>query len=166
MGSLRTALAMTVLKEIKPDIVIFDEFQKFTELLIDPPNASLDPVALALRGWGINSHGVLLLSATPYRLYSTRQEEAAGASHHQDFFELIRFLFGPDSKQPKEIERAFLEFGAMMLAKETPDLKVLGDLRDEIQRRLRRVMSRTERPNDTGPSIDANHPLSEIRPED
>ena len=64
-----------------------------------------------------------LLSATPYRLYSTRQEEAAGASHHQDFFELIRFLFGPESRQPKEIERAFLDFGGMMLAKETPDLQ-------------------------------------------
>lgn len=166
MGGLRTALAMAVLREVKPDIVIFDEFQKFREMLIDPPNVSPDPITLALRGGGPSSHGVILLSATPYRLYSTRQEEAAGASHHQDFFELIRFLFGPESRQPKEIERAFLDFGAMMLAKETPDLKVLGDLRDEIQRRLRRVMSRTERPGETGLSIDANHPHSEIRPED
>jgi hypothetical protein len=80
--------------------------------------------------------------------------------------ELISFLFGPGSRQPKEIERAFLDFGGMMLAKETPDLKVLGKLRDEIQRRLRRVMSRTERPNNMGPSFDGNHPASEIRPED
>src|SRR5947209_9248487 len=135
-------------------------------MLIDPPSATPDPVTLGLRGGSSNGHGVLLLSATPYRLYSTRQEEAAGASHHQDFFELIRFLFGPESRQPKEIERAFVDFGGMMLAKETPDLKVLGDLRDEIQRRLRRVMSRTERPNNVGKSFDGNHPPSEIRSED
>jgi len=166
MGSLRTALTMAVLRDVRPDIVIFDEFQKFREMLIDPPNVSPDPITLALRGGGSSSHGVILLSATPYRLYSTRQEEAAGASHHQDFFELIRFLFGQESRQPKEIERAFLDFGGMMLAKETPDFKALGELRDEIQRRLRRVMSRTERPNNAGLSFEANHPSSEIRQED
>lgn len=168
MGSLRTALAKAVLQDVKPDLVIFDEFQKFRELLIDPPKATPDPITLALRGGYSRGHGVLLLSATPYRLYSTRQEEAAGTSHHQDFFELIRFLFGPDSKQPKEIERAFQDFGGMMLAKETPDLQKLGELRDELQRRLRRVMSRTERPNINHQSSKANHPHpeSEIKPED
>jgi hypothetical protein len=140
MGRLRTALAIAVLRDVRPDLVIFDEFQKFREMLIDPPNASpraadkqsrneTDPVTLALRGGSSKGHGVLLLSATPYRLYTTRQEEAAGASHHQDFLELIRFLFGPASKQPREIERAFRDFGGMMLAKETPDFKVLGNLR-------------------------------------
>jgi hypothetical protein len=166
MGSLRTALAAAVLREVRPDIVIFDEFQKFREMLIDPPNVSPDPITLALRGGGTGGHSVLLLSATPYRLYSTRQEEAAGASHHQDFFELIRFLFGPESKQPKEVERAFRDFGGMMLAKQIPDFKVLGELRDEIQQRLRKVMSRTERPSDGGPLSMANHPESEIRQED
>jgi hypothetical protein len=166
MGSLRTALAMAVLRDVRPDIVIFDEFQKFREMLIDAPKVSPDSITMALRGGRANGHGVLLLSATPYRLYSSRQEEAAGTSHHQDFFELICFLFGPESKQPKEIERAFLDFGAMMLAKETPNLKMLSDVRNEIQRRLRTVMSRTERPNSTGPSLEANHPLSEIRQQD
>ena len=169
MGSLRTALAMAVLGDIKPDLVIFDEFQKFREMLIDSPTASPDPVMLALRGGNPNNHGVLLLSATPYRLYSTRQEEAAGASHHQDFFELIRFLFGPDSTLPREIERDFLDFGGKMLAKATPDLRALADLRDDIQRRLRRVMSRTERPNSAGQSPEENlgtHPRAEILPED
>jgi hypothetical protein len=166
MGSLRTALAKAVLQDVKPDIVIFDEFQKFREMLIDTAKSSPDPITLALRGGKPKGHGVLLLSATPYRLYSTRQEEAAGASHHQDFFELIRFLFGPDSKQPKEIERAFLEFGGMMLAKETPEFQKLESLRDELQRRLGRVMSRTERPNNGAQPAKKPHPESEIKPED
>jgi hypothetical protein len=166
MGTLRTALAMAVLRDIRPDLVIFDEFQKFREMLIDPPGVAADPVTLALRGGRANDHGVLLLSATPYRLYSTRQEEATGLSHHQDFFELIRFLFGSESNQPKEIERDFLDFGAKMLSKETPDLKALKKLRDDIQRRLRRVMSRTERPNNSEPCSQSSHPHSEIKSED
>jgi hypothetical protein len=167
MGSLRTALAIAVLKDVRPDLVIFDEFQKFRELLIDPPNVSPDLVTQALRGANRgNSHAVLLLSATPYRLYSSRQDEAAGASHHQDFFELIRFLFGPEATGPKEIELSLLDFGTKMLAKETPDFDQLKVLRDSIQERLRSVLSRTERPSDTGSSFKANHPPSEIRPED
>jgi hypothetical protein len=168
MGCLRTALAKAVLQVVMPDLVIFDEFQKFREMLIDSPKASPDPITLALRGGNSKGHGVLLLSATPYRLYSTREEEAAGASHHQDFFDLIQFLFGPDSKQPKEIERAFREFGGMMLARETPDLQKLGNLRDELHQRLRRVMTRTERPDNNSQSSKDHHPHpeAEIKPED
>jgi hypothetical protein len=169
MGSLRTALATAVLRDVRPDLVIFDEFQKFRQILIDPPNVSPDRVTRALRGGNsANSHAVLLLSATPYRLYSSRQDEAAGLSHHQEFFELIRFLFGAETKDSKEIERAFLEFGARMLAKETPQFELLRALRDDIQERLRPVLSRTERPNDADMPLNANsvHPHSEIRPED
>ena len=169
MGSLRTALAMAVLRDIRPDLVIFDEFQKFREILIDPPNVSPDPVTQALRGEiHVSGHGVLLLSATPYRLYSSRQDEAEGLSHQQDFFQLIRFLFGSETNEPKEIERAFLDFGGKMLAKETPDFEQLRMLRDNIQDRLRPVLSRTERPNDMVlPSNEKSaHPYSEILPED
>lgn len=105
-------------------------------------------------------------SATPYRLYSSRQDEAAGASHHQDFFQLIRFLFGSQTSEPGEIESAFLDFGKKMRAKETPDFKQLEILRDDIQNRLRAVLSRTERPTEAASTFKANHPPSEIQPED
>jgi hypothetical protein len=167
MGLLRTALAIAVLKSVQPDLVIFDEFQKFREMLIDRPNISPDPVTQALRGGSSGStHGVLLLSATPYRPYSSRQDEASGISHHQHFFEIIRFLFGSNTTEPEDIERAFLEFGTRMLAKETPDFQELEILRTDIQRRLRSVLSRTERLTDDGLSSAANHPLAEIKPED
>lgn len=167
MGLLRNALAIAVLQSVQPDLVIFDEFQKFRELLIDRPNVSPDSVTLALRGGSRgNGHGVLLLSATPYRPYSSRQDEAAGVSHHQHFFEIIRFLFGSNTSEPEHIERAFIEFGTRMLAKETPDFENLEVLRHDIQSRLRSVMSRTERLTDDGSSSEANHPASEVRPED
>ena len=169
MGAFRTALAMAVLQEIKPDLVIFDEFQKFREIVIDPPRASPDPVAEALRGGSRpGDHGVLLLSATPYRLYSSRQDEAAGVSHHEDFFQLVRFLFSPETREPLQIERAFREFGTLMLARETPDFHALAKLRDEIERRLAPVLSRTERPGATASTLGQNfvHPHSDITSED
>ena len=169
MGSLRSALAMAVLRDVHPDLIIFDEFQKFRELLIDPPKVLPDPLTRALRG-GVrrDDPALLMLSATPYRLYSSRQNEAAGLSHHQDFFEVIRFLFGSETSEPKEIERAFRDFGTLMLSKETPDFGPLCVLRDDIQNRLRPVLSRTERPNETAipSSVNPAHPPSEICPDD
>jgi hypothetical protein len=169
MGSLRTALAIAVLRDVRPDLAIFDEFQKFREVLIDPPKAFPDPVTVALRGGNsAHSHAVLLLSATPYRLYSSRQDEAAGLSHHREFFELIRFLFDAGANELKDLEDAFLDFGAKMLAKETPNFELLHKLRDDIRSRLRPVLSRTERPNDTASLSNASpsHPHSEVRPAD
>jgi hypothetical protein len=113
MGRLRTALALAALRHVQADLIIFDEFQKFRELLIDPPpkpgkKSDLpDPLTIALRGGLKRSDpSVLLLSATPYRPYSTRQEEREGFSPHKEFFELTRFLFGPASREPDDIEKA------------------------------------------------------------
>lgn len=168
MGKLRAALAMAAFRDIRPDLIIFDEFQKFRPLLIDPPHASPDPLTRALRG-GVRREdpALLLLSATPYRLYSSRQEDVAGPSHHHDFFELIRFLFGEETTGPEELEAALGEFGAQMQSK-APDFERLSALRDQIQERLRPVMSRTERPDEAAAPPEANsaHPHSDIRPED
>ncbi len=174
MGSLRTALALAALRSVQPDLIIFDEFQKFRELLIDPlpkpgkPAVVPDPLTLALRG-GIkrSDPALLLLSATPYRPYSTRQQEREGFSPHKEFFELITFLFGPQSKEPGKIEKALREFGGEILAK-APSFDQLAALKTDIQDRLRPVMSRTERIDlmSTASSLPTIHPRSEILPDD
>jgi hypothetical protein len=175
MGSMRTALALAALRHVQPDLIIFDEFQKFRELLIDPkpkpgkPKVVPDPLTIALRGGGKRSDpALLLLSATPYRPYSSRQEEREGFSHHQDFFELISFLFGSESHEPKRIEKALREFGDQMLAADW-DRELLPRLRNEIQNRLRPVMSRTERVDkysDGSKPPQEPHRHSEILPDD
>ena len=174
MGSLRTALAMAAFRDLRPDLVIFDEFQKFRELLIDPipgsgvPKVSPDPLTCALRG-GVrrDDPALLLLSATPYRPYSSRQEEASGLSPHRDFIELVGFLFGSGSGEPDKIRSALLEFGEKMQAPAL-DSDRLRVLRDDLQKRLHPVLSRTERPGVTLAPTPASsaHPHSEVRPED
>jgi hypothetical protein len=170
MGSMRSALALAVVRSLRPDLIIYDEFQKFRDLLINPKIVTPDPLISVLRGeGGRGGPALLLLSATPYRPYSSRLDEADGFSHHQEFFELIRFLFGADKNSPKKIEAELLEFGLQIQKRgEAPDLTRLAALRDEIQRRLRPVLSRTERPDDGIAKPDANvpRPRSEIRAED
>ena len=174
MGCLRTALALAAFRCLHPDLIIFDEFQKFRPLLINPkpkpnkPKVVPDPLTLAMRGGLKRSDpALLLLSATPYRPYSTRQEEREGFSPHAEFFELIKFLFGPESNEPPKIEKGLLEFGDQILSKE-PASGRLAALKLEIESRLRPVMSRTERADlvSASPSFPTNHPASEILPDD
>ena len=117
LGRFRNALALAALAEVRPDLIIFDEFQKFRELLVGPPVRKADRVTRVLRGEeGSPSPAILLLSATPYRHYISRREETGGRSHHAEFFELIRFLFGDTSRQPREIESELIEFRNEMLS--------------------------------------------------
>ena len=145
IGRFRNALALAALAEVCPDLIIFDEFQKFRELLIDPPKREADTVTRVLRGdEGAHRPAILLLSATPYRHYISRREESGGRSHQAEFFELIRFLFGNNSRQPGEIECELVKFRDEMLSP-IADFLRLEALRTSLERRLRPVMSRTER---------------------
>ena len=147
LGRFRNALALAALTEVKPDLIIFDEFQKFRELLIDPPGRKTDAVTQVLRGEkGAHVPAILLLSATPYRHYISRREEKGGRSHHAEFFDLIRFLFGDTSRQPREIESELIEFRNEMLSPKA-NLDRLNALQKSLERRLCPVMSRTERPH-------------------
>jgi hypothetical protein len=150
LGRLRNALALAVIREIEPDLIIFDEFQKFRTLLINTSNPNPDAVTQFLRGGGpAPAPAVLLLSATPYRLYSPRHQELIGTSHYQEFVELIRFLLRENPGQPGPVERYFREFGIEM---QSPAANVdrLKELKQEIESRVRPVMRRTERIQPSG----------------
>ena len=63
---LRIALAKTGLDALAPDLVIFDEFQRFQDLLDGSDRGS--GIAREMVRTGSGGPAVLLLSATPYRL--------------------------------------------------------------------------------------------------
>ena len=71
VGDLRRLLAATCIRALEPDLIIMDEFQRFKNLL-----GGEDEAALLARGLFDyeNEHSrarVLLLSATPYKMYTT-----------------------------------------------------------------------------------------------
>ncbi|HEX8702753.1 MAG TPA: helicase-related protein, partial [Myxococcaceae bacterium] len=100
----------------------------------------------------------LLLSATPYKMYTTATE-AGGEDHYQDFVRTLRFLErtppGPDDMDSllQLYRRGLLELGDPKRQRE------VESVRQKLEQRLRRVMVRTERLSSTP---DRNGMLKEI----
>lgn len=152
VGRLRRALALATLRHQPPDLVILDEFQRYRHILDEKDSdpllrALLEPEGSATRP------PILLLSATPYRLLTTRWEEACGVLAHVQLLELIEFLAGPDVRE--RAKTLFADFGdklrdiATHVDASRSELKVeaaeAARLRDELRGLLTPVMSRTER---------------------
>ena len=102
---LRPVFAKISVAELKPDLVIMDEFQRF-KFLIDPKNDNEETILLAERFLNGREEDenqpirVLLLSATPYKLLSTQEEIASSGhdEHFEEFQQVIKFLINNDEK--------------------------------------------------------------------
>jgi hypothetical protein len=146
IADLRAVLAASCVTALEPDIVILDEFQRFRELLNPDPADEAGKLAHELFNYS-DLHGkvrVLLLSATPYKMY-TLAGEGGEDDHYRDFVRTLSFLFN-DEPRTHEVEalldsyrRAVLQIG------EEGDLAKLRELKQQIEARLRQVMVRTER---------------------
>lgn len=167
VGACRVAMTEAALKSIKPDLVIFDEFQRFRDLLDEDQgdeqeeekqavvdetgydrNHATATVLKALRGQG---HGtgpaLLLLSATPYGLPGSEKIGSDEKAHHQDFFDLIAFL-ALDNKKLNEIKAAYGQLHSLLM-EWTPGnrdvVEAARSCRKQLQDKLRPLMARTER---------------------
>lgn len=116
VGRLRRAVAHAVLASRPPDLVIFDEFQRYRDVLgRESRKDSL--MASLLEGSGDAKPAVLLLSATPYKLYASRWEESQGVEAHRELFDLLEFLGGSSGTRLREdASKAFAEFGNALRA--------------------------------------------------
>lgn len=147
IGNLRTLLAETCLAALEPDLIILDEFQRFKELLEEREHDDVNQLAHQLFNYadGHNSARVVLLSATPYKMYTVAQDREQGDDHYQDFLRTIRFL------QPERADELATLVGGFR--KELFRLHQHGGnemdgvrlIKVELERRLREVMVRTER---------------------
>lgn len=100
IGRLRVAFARISVDLLNPDLVIMDEFQRF-KYLIDSASDT-ETGLLARRFFSNNEVRILLLSATPYKLYSTLEEinENLIDEHYSEFFKVMGFLIqDPEKKQ-------------------------------------------------------------------
>src|SRR5690606_22831902 len=106
LGKLRRLLASVCLESLEPDLVILDEFQRFKGLLETreeqrDPAAELAQALFEARTPEGNPVRTLLLSATPYKLY-TADAEIAHEDHYADFLATTRFLMGGDETKVAE----------------------------------------------------------------
>lgn len=160
---LRLALAHAALLLAKPDLIIFDEFQCYRDLVF-APHAPDDHVRRTLiDGPDDRPPAMLLLSATPYRLADDRKGN--GATAHAEFHELLGFLGGAPLKAKSERSLERFRHLVMQIAECSEDVipEALAaeahEVRSEIEADLAPVLSRTERHD---PVDDADRTTREI----
>ena len=142
IGDLRALLAEVCVEALQPDLIILDEFQRFKGLL----HRKDATAKLARRLFNYSdekSHvRLLLLSATPYRMY-TLHHESAEDDHYRDFLRTVEFL-DPQLGESGKLRRLLEEYRRAMYRIEA-GIEPLERAKGEIEGQLRRVMSRTER---------------------
>jgi hypothetical protein len=143
-GEFRQILARSSVEALEPDFIILDEFQRFRHLLEDPVSED-DTRTLAQTLFNFESEDgharTLLLSATPYKMY-TLAAEAGQDDHYEDFVKTTEFLLGPETPAFRNELRAYRE-AIVALGSVSP--ATLAGRKRAVENRLKRVMTRTER---------------------
>ncbi|MDE3259558.1 MAG: helicase-related protein [Gemmatimonadota bacterium] len=152
ISELRRLLAGVCVRALEPDLVIMDEFQRFKSLL-NTSNVERDPAAhLAHELFQASAHEgkrvrTLLLSATPYKLY-TADAEIEQEDHYEDFLATTRFLLGDEEGRVEELKHQLSRFGSALkstAAGERDKAERIELAKREVEGSLKYVMARTER---------------------
>ena len=154
IGGLRMVLAQVGLESLQPDLIILDEFQRFAELLDTEGDNEDWTRRLARRLFSFEADGnveatrVLLLSATPYRMY-THNLDADGDDHHADFLRTTRFLMDNAADPDAEVDALRHDLRrvrrSLFHGSDDQSLEEAKAASADVARRLRKVMVRTER---------------------
>jgi hypothetical protein len=143
IGELRHELALSCLKALEPDFIIMDEFQRFRHLL----NAEGDESELARTLFNYSDAStnarVLLLSATPYKMY-TMDHERAQEDHHEDFLHTYQFLSNCPLETAKFSKQLKLYRDSLFHLGEG-GMEQLLEHKRSLEESLRRFIVRTER---------------------
>ena len=144
IAEVRRIMATVGIAALQPDLVILDEFQRFKDLLRPDPENFAAHLAHRMFNYEDPQTGratrTLLLSATPYRMYTTGNE--SDSDHYEDFYETCSFLLQDSAR----VDRLRDRFGALRLA--LTSVESLGRAEaicGDIEGQLNGVMARTER---------------------
>ncbi|MBI1873441.1 MAG: hypothetical protein HYS05_06060 [Acidobacteria bacterium] len=155
IGRLRLELAHSCLRALEQDLIILDEFQRFKHLLDGTDQAS----DLARRLFAFGDARVLLLSATPYKMYTT-SGETKGDEHFRDFLQTVGFLHN-DASKTEQFKTYLGEYRAELFRLNASAEDGLRLCKAAVERELKQVMVRTER---LAVTPDRNGMLAEVRP--
>ena len=153
IARLRRLLAEACLHALEPDLVILDEFQRFKSLLESRPDRQDSAAVLAQQLFRATAHDgkpvrTLLLSATPYKLY-TADAEIERDDHYEDFLATTRFLLGDVDARVDEVRRRLSAFRSTLKRAVTgrgrDDDERVSDAKRNVESALGAVMTRTER---------------------
>jgi len=144
VGELRLLLAKSCISSLEPDFIILDEFQRFKNLL----DGQDEMCKLAREMFDFEDTKLLLLSATPYKMYTLYQEDEI---HYDDFIRTAQFLLTnkDDLKNSNEdimsLKTQLEEYKNLLYQLNENNLSDLYKYKRKIEKILGKVMCRTER---------------------
>ncbi|MCJ8501355.1 DEAD/DEAH box helicase [Desulfatitalea alkaliphila] len=138
IGKLRSKLALACLSALRPSLVILDEFQRFKDLLDAGDDASFLAGALFAQP----DVRVLLLSATPYKMF-TLDQETEEDDHYPDFIRTLNFLYN-DQDRVDEVKYLLSAHRTALHGCFSGSAGLSGK-KTQIENALLEVMCRTER---------------------
>jgi hypothetical protein len=143
---LRMQLTQVCVSYLNADLFILDEFQRFKTLLDGEDQSEAAEIAKAVLH--NNESKVLLLSATPFKPFTTNLDQLKGENHHDEFKKIIQFLGGSKGNKLwaefKKDQEAFFE----ILRHPQIALKDKGlaqEKRNNLQNTFKKFISRNER---------------------
>lgn len=143
--ALRRAFSKACVDMLDPDFVIMDEFQRFRSLISDKET---ETALLAKRFLGGETR-VLLLSATPFRMYSTEAEldtSGFGDSYHE-FLEVMGFLSGQSEAGREQFTKTWGNYSLSLRSLKTRacDVVSIRTAKGAAEELARNYLVRTER---------------------
>lgn len=144
VGELRLLLAKSCISSLEPDFIILDEFQRFKNLL----DGQDDMSKLAREMFDFEDARLLLLSATPYKMYTLYQEDEI---HYDDFFRTVQFLLTNkddlknSNRDIMSLKTQLEEYKNLLYQMNENNLDDLFKCKKKIEKILMKVMCRTER---------------------
>lgn len=145
--ALRKMFAYISLEILEPDLVIMDEFQKFSSLISTGQEESEENM-IAKKFFSNKNTFILLLSATPYKPYTTLEElnENNNDEQYRDFHRLLNFLYEYTPDAP-DFRIIWHNYSSALSNVGKEGIGQLMEKHDKAEDMLYCVMARTERQN-------------------
>lgn len=143
IGELRKILAQVCLHKMSPDLVIMDEFQRFKDLF----DENTDVGELAKYLFNYPDVKIVLLSATPYKMYTIGDEDEE--NHYDDFLSTTSWLLNEDQELMDKLKTNLEKFRSAVFTKSGVNIEEAIKGKSCTEEVLRRIMSRTERVKST-----------------
>jgi len=159
LSNLRVLFAEISINRLEPDLIIMDEFQRFKTLISadESSETSLLAKKFLSTSTGNKDPKVLLLSATPYKLYSTLEEmeDLQEGSPYAEFMGVMNFLMN-NSEVEKQFQKKWNTFSERLREFTPEGFAVVKVAKDTVEQLMTNHVCRTERhiAEDAGNLID------------
>lgn len=151
--ALRKLFAKISVQQLQPDLVIMDEFQNF-QFLLNTENEEIKALTDCFFGNGQTLDAadritkILLLSATPYKLYTTLEEigDTNFGDHYTEFMDVMKFLY-PKNDRFNQFKSVWQDYSIALkeIHENGTSMLVLEDKVKKAEQEMYGGVCRTER---------------------